>query len=176
MALIDLLPDYYKNSEHVVDLQNAIGEVIDELVNARMDLFEQLFVDQATSGLELWEKALGITTDLSKPYELRRAQIQAKLRGRNACTTSMIKNLINSYFTNAEVEEKHSSYFFSALFNGSFGDTNRIISLKKDIEYVKPAHLDYDVRYQDNESGDAYIGSYVSNITSYVFEQKEEDA
>ncbi len=148
MALIDLLPDSYKNSEYVVDLQKAFGEVVDKLVNARDDLFEQLFVRSATWGLTAWEKALGIDTDLSKSYVFRRERIQAKLRGSGTTTKTMI-NQVAAAYSNGEVLviEDQSNYSFSIKFIGTKGIPENMTDLIQTIEEIKPAHLSYSFEY-----------------------------
>jgi uncharacterized protein YmfQ (DUF2313 family) len=146
--LLDLLPDNYKKSEYVVDLQKAFGEVVGNLINDRDDFFSQLFIADATWGLTAWEKALGITTDQSKSYAFRRERIQAKLRGSGTTTMAMIKQVAAAYsYGDVEVIEDTSNYKFTVKFVGTLGIPENMSDLTLTIEEIKPAHLRCEFEY-----------------------------
>jgi uncharacterized protein YmfQ (DUF2313 family) len=171
MTLIDLLPEYYKNSEQVVDLQNAFTEVINNLLNARNDLFNQLFTETATWGLAAWEKALDIPTDLSKSNMFRRERIQAKLRGLGTTTKDMIKQVASAY-SNGEVEviENPLNYSFIIKFVGTKGIPANMSDLILTIEEIKPAHLSYSFQYIFNTNKEVARFTH-KQLSAYTHEQ-----
>ncbi|WP_242856117.1 putative phage tail protein [Ruminiclostridium josui] len=132
MALIDLLPPNYKNSREVIELQGAFEHWTEALNIAKDDLFLQLNVSTATWGLNMWEKALGIEIDVSKPLEYRRTRIMSKLRGAGTTTKEMIKNVSESY-ANGEVDviENNPDYCFTIKFVGLKGIPPNLMILKK---------------------------------------------
>jgi len=148
MSLIDLLPADYKNSKQVVELQGAFEYWTDALKAARDDLFAQLNVESATWGLALWEKALGLQTDVTKPYDYRRTRIMSKLRGSGTTTTAMIQNVAES-FSNGEVTiiEYNNENRFEVKFTGTIGMPPNMDDLTAAIEEIKPAHLAYSYVY-----------------------------
>lgn len=144
MGLIDLLPAYYKSSSQVIELQGAFEHWTDVIKIAKDDLLSQMNIESATWGLEIWEKALGIETDVSKPYEFRRTRILSKLRGAGTTTKEMIQNVSES-FSNGEVTilEYAGESRFEVKFTGTIGMPPNMDDLTVAIEEIKPAHLGY---------------------------------
>lgn len=142
--LIDYLPERYRNSPEIVELQQVLQTQADKLIAARDGRFQQFFIREATWGLRLWETALGIETDLSKPYSYRRTRIESKLRGLGTTTVAMIKNVAESFSNGAvEVIEHNGEYYFEIKFVGTFGIPPNMDDLTAAIEEIKPAHLGY---------------------------------
>lgn len=154
MKLIDLLPEYYKKSSYVIELQGAFQHWSDALIAARKDMFLQLNVQSATWGLNAWETALGLETDISKPYEYRRTRIMSKLRGSGTTTVAMIKNVAESFSNGAvDIIEANSDYKFVLKFTSVIGSPPNLDDIKAAIEEIKPAHLAmvYAFRYISNQ-------------------------
>lgn len=151
MSLLELLPENYQNSAQVVEIQNAFGAQAETVKAAKDDLFSQLFVDTATWGLTAWEKALGINTDVTKPYDFRRERIKAKLRGTGTTTRSMIKQTAVAY-SNGEVEviEDTTNYNIVIKFVGTKGIPQNIDDLTLTINEIKPSHLSFTYEYTYN--------------------------
>lgn len=146
--LMEYLPMYYRNSNLMKNIQNAFSKEIGIINYLIDDILSQLFVDTATWGLDLWEKELGINTDISKTYEHRREIIKAKIRGTGTVTKQMLKNVALAY-TNAEVDviEKPNDSSFIVKFISVKGIPKNIKALIETIETIKPAHLNYSFEY-----------------------------
>lgn len=161
--LLNLLPECYKNSAQVVDLQAAFGHWSDALYAARDDLLSQMNVETSTWGLVTWETALGLPTDATKSNEYRRMRIMSKLRGMGTTTKAMIENVAES-FSNGDVAiiEYNSESRFEVKFVGTMGIPPNMDDLTAAIEDIKPAHLEY-----------TYIYVFRTNdvLTSYTHEQ-----
>jgi len=153
--LLDYMPSYYRDSKVFGALLKAFTDEINTNNYAISDLENQLFVDTATWGLNVWEKELSITTDISKSYEERRELIKSKMRGVGTCTIEMIKNTALAY-TNANIEviEDNANYKFVVRFTSEKGIPNYIDAFKNTIDTIKPAHLSYRVEYSYNTWAD----------------------
>ncbi|MCX7614756.1 MAG: YmfQ family protein, partial [Clostridiales bacterium] len=102
----------------------------------------------ATWGLVLWEKALGIDTDVSKSNEYRRTRIMSKLRGSGTTTADMIKNVAESFSNGiVDVIEHPEQYSFDIKFVGTLGIPPNMDDLTAAVEEIKPAHLAYTFVY-----------------------------
>ncbi len=144
MPLIDLLPPYYRGSEETLDLQNALNNQVLQVQTAKNNVFLQLNVETATWGLDLWEKALGLETDVSKSYDYRRSRINSKMRAQGTTTVAMIKNVAESFSNGAvDIIEHNSEYRFDVKFTGTIGLPPNMDDLTAAIEEIKPAHLAY---------------------------------
>ena len=148
MGLINLLPENYRNSSEVIELQGAFEHWTEAIQAAKQDLFLQLNVSSATWGIDNWEKSLKIKTDVSRPYEYRRTRIMSKLRGSGTTTKQMIENVAES-FTNGQVTilEHNSENRFEIKFTGTLGIPPNMDDLTSAIEEIKPAHLAYSYVY-----------------------------
>lgn len=142
------LPNYYYKSIIMKMVQNTNANQIGKLNFYVQDVLSQLSIDTATWGLEIWEKELGIKTDISKSYQFRREIVKAKIRGSGTTTKSMIKNVAES-FSNAEVEviEDIPNSSFKIKFIGVKGIPPNMAGLVETIEDIKPAHLAYSFEY-----------------------------
>lgn len=143
------LPAHYQNSPQMRELQRVIGLMGNDVEAARDELFAQLSPKTAYGwGLELWERAYGISVDLSKPLEYRRTRVVAKQRGRGATTVAMIQNVAES-FTNGQVaiEEHNDESYFVVRFTSNYGVPPNIEDLRDAINEIKPGHLDWLFEY-----------------------------
>ncbi len=154
MNLIYLLPDDYRKSVAVVELQSAIEQAGTAAELAVEDVMAQLFLDTATWGLTYWEKMYGIEGDVKKSYEIRRSVVRAKMRGVGTTTVEMMKNVAES-FVNGEVEviEENHLYQFQIKMLSVIGIPPNMEDLKQAIEEIKPAHLGYGIVIKYNTWG-----------------------
>ena len=170
MSLIDLLPDYYSGSTQVTELQGAFETWTDALLAAKKDLFDQMNVFTATWGLSAWEKALGLETNVSKPYAYRRERVMSKLRGAGTTTTALIRNVAES-FSNGEVTilEHNEENKFEVKFTGTIGNPPNMEDLTAAIEEIKPAHLAYSYLYvyNTNNTFKAQTHAHLAAYTHY---------
>lgn len=148
MQLIDMLPPRHQNSKYTVDVQQAFTRQMEKLLQSKEDIFLQLNVKSATWGLELWERALGISIEKDKALAFRRSRIESKLRSQGVTTKAMIKNAAES-FSNGLVEiiEHPEIYRFDVKFVGTMGNPPNMEDLTAMIEEIKPAHLAYQYIY-----------------------------
>ena len=174
--LIDLLPEFYRESAQVVALQGAYQHWSDALQAARDDLMAQMNVATATWGLVSWEKALGLTTDATKSNDYRRTRIMSKLRGQGTTTKAMIENVAES-FSNGDVTiiEYSAESRFEVKFVGTLGIPPNMDDLTAAIEEIKPAHLAYSYVYL-YRTWDMLASYTWAQLADYTWEQVREGA
>lgn len=146
--LLEYLPEYYQKSKESREIQEAVEPGIEILWQNRDELLAQVNVDTATWGLPLWEKMLGLETDVSKSDEDRRSRIRSKLRGQGTVTAEMLKNIAESFSGGeCEVIEQNGEYRFDIKFVGNIGTPPNMQDLINALEEAKPAHLAYRFLY-----------------------------
>ena len=64
-SLIIYLPRYYQDSPPVTELERVMGEQAEALLDAKEDTVNQLWIDTATWGLDLWEQWVGLPVAVS---------------------------------------------------------------------------------------------------------------
>jgi uncharacterized protein YmfQ (DUF2313 family) len=146
--LMKYLPWYYQNSKTMIEIQNSISKELGLLYHHIEDLEKQFFIDTATWGLAIYEKELGLKTNLNLSFEERREIIKAKLRGYGSVTKEMIKNTAEA-FSGGEVDvvEYPSEYRFTVKFIGIKGIPRNMQGFIDMLETIKPAHLAYEFKY-----------------------------
>lgn len=173
MSLIDYLPDDYKKSEPTQEVLNALGKLWDKVGGDIEDFQNQLCVETATWGLTLWEWVYNIETDLTKGYEIRRSVVRAQMRGAGTTTIALIKNTSESY-VNGEVDvtEVNEESKFIITMVSVVGRPPNMDDLKRTLDQIKPAHLDYEIVFKYNCYADLtpYTYGQLKN-TGYTHEQ-----
>lgn len=146
--LKEQLPENYMGSPETCAIEDAIEPEVIGVWDAQGSLMDQLFVDTATWGLDLWERDYGLETDKSKPDDFRRSRIISKIRSQGTATKEMIKNAAES-FSGGETEiiEYPSEHRFEVKFSGTVGTPPNMDDLTEAIEDIKPAHLAYSYVY-----------------------------
>lgn len=144
MNLADYLPEQYRSSGELKALTLSMDDSVRELWTAREDFTMQLDLSTATWGLALWERAVGLETELSRPPEWRRTRVLAKLRGQGTTTVAMLRNVAES-FSNGKVDviEHPDENRFDIQFTGTIGIPPNMDDLTAAVDEIKPAHLTY---------------------------------
>lgn len=149
--LLKDMPEYYQESEVAKNQLSVESYEVGRLRVTIQDVEDQLYIDRATWGLDIYEKAYGISPDPGATYEDRRAVIKAKKRGRGTTTKDMIKNTAEA-FSGGEVEiiEFPQSFSFTIKFVGTKGIPPNMGDFMNAIREIKPAHLVCNFEYTYN--------------------------
>lgn len=148
--MLTYLPRYYETSRVMRSVMDADGSELDLLQQAFDETLQQLYVQTATWGLDLWEAELGIGTDREKPISQRRSAIISKIRGTGTVTIELIQNVAQAYeHGTVTVKQQPALYQFTVQFVDTLGLPPNLDDLKDAIEDIKPAHLavQYSFRY-----------------------------
>lgn len=146
--LMRYLPRYYKKSFTMINIQESIAQEFGVVKYHIEDIHKQFFLDTATWGLAIYEKELGLDTNMDLSYEDRREIIKAKLRGTGTVTSEMIKNTAEA-FSGGEVDilEFPEEFYFIVKFIGIKGIPRNMQGFINMLEDIKPAHLGYEFKY-----------------------------
>lgn len=158
--LMKLLPWYYSKNATMGELQGTVAEELGKLNYNIEDLINQLFIDTATWGLSIYEKAFGLQTNTNIPYAERREIIKAKLLGRGTTTKQMIKDTAE-VFSGGEVDiiEYPAESKFVIKFVGTKGIPRNMQGFEEMLEAIKPAHLAYELKFTYS------VWNHISNMT-----------
>ena len=143
--MLSFVPWYYQDSKVMTSILDAGGYEFDDLRKTILSFLNKMYVDTADeSGIELWEKELGITPKDSS-LNLRKSFVKAKLLNPPTMTPSQIKAIADCFVLNGEskIIEVNKFYFFYIQIEKA--SKIYISALKESIEGAKPAHLDFAV-------------------------------
>ncbi|MBU7320266.1 putative phage tail protein [Paenibacillus oleatilyticus] len=119
---------------------DADADQINKREDATGDLQLQLSVDSATWALSIFERELGIPTDLNKPLSERRSVIKSKMRGTGKVDAAMIKLVIDSW-TDGGVDVEFVNSEIKVTFRSVVGIPSNMDDVRIAVEEIKPAHL-----------------------------------
>lgn len=145
--LIQYLPEYYQRIREFEIIMDAEDKEMDLLKSHIKDAIQQLQLDTATTGLDIWEQDTGTVGQQDASYEDRRAKIRSKLRGTGKIDEDLIKVVCDAW-TNGNVEVSFDGKI-RIKFNSFYGIPSNMEAVKEAIEKIIPAHLGvkYDLKY-----------------------------
>lgn len=169
MNLINELPSFYDNTI-TKPIQDSLGVEADILREEIENIFDQLFVESATYGLDYWERMLGIGKN-NFDYQTKRENIKSKMRSRGTTTIEAIKNICEAYSNGiVEVVVDHANYSFTIDFVGTIGVPKAFVELDKTIEEIKPAHLAHNYKFNYNTHD--MLSKYThEELSKYTYEE-----
>lgn len=137
--MLSYLPNYERKSKVLGEFFYAVATEFENKDSILDDLEKQLFIDTATWGLDIYEKDLGIKTDLSKSYEDRRSVIKSKERGTGKVDRALIK-IVADAWANGNCDVTFDGRI-NIKFNSIYGTPANLQDLQNAIDEIKPAHL-----------------------------------
>lgn len=154
-----ILPKFTINPE--IEALLKIGNVETGKINSLIeDLKKQCFVNTATWGLDYWEQALGITTNINISQNERRAVIRAKLKGMDITTKNVLESVAEEFMTGkATVIEHHKDYCIDLVMDSDEGFPYGPETLYHAISEIIPAHICVDYHYISKEIDKVYIAN-----------------
>ncbi|NEZ47952.1 DUF2313 domain-containing protein [Clostridium niameyense] len=176
MQLKDYVPFFISKIKDIEQIYKAQDKELNKIKLDIKDLRNQCFVATATWGLDFWEEFLNIETDTSKSIQERRSNIFAKLRGQGTTTVEVIKQIAQAYADIANVTEDNPNYAFYINLESYKGYPFNLDSLYKNIEEIKPAHLQCNYKLTSTTKGKFRIGTitrYAETITVYPYNPRE---
>ncbi len=135
------LPPYLGASKIIQEILKAESKAYDKIDIDIEGLNNQLFVDTATWGLKIYEKELGLKTDINKDIKERRSQIKSKIRGIGNVSAELIKTVIDSYVNGNVDIEFDVERGIKVIFNDVRGRPLDMEDVYNAIERIIPAHL-----------------------------------
>ena len=183
MKLIDKLPFFYEECPITNTIQEGLSSEANILVDKVDSTMNQLYVNSATWGLELWEKFAGIDKTSGNLTD-RRLKVIAKLTSKRTTTKQVFKELCKIYVDDVYVDEIFEEYkILISLTEKSESELPReynLTEINNAICEVKPAHLEHelnlkhskklnivtnysDVKYKYIPCNSIYAGQYQAN-------------
>lgn len=151
MNLLETISPSWRKTPELAEILRVGGIFAGRLAADFAQFVAQLSVDTATVGMEGWERALGIQTDLSLSLDWRRRKVKAKLQGLGVTTPEVICSIVEGFTGGtAHVEEYPAEYKFRVVVDGVLNQPENMDVMRHSVAEIKPAHLahEYALRYQ----------------------------
>lgn len=155
MTDIEKMTPWHMHNPVEMEIQKSIEKQIIRLNEVFIDFVEQLYLDTASWGLIYWENMVALEPNYLLTTEERRSRVRARLRSTGTTTVEAIKKISESFANGqADVIEHYEEFYFVVKFISKYGVPSRIDELKKAIELIKPAHLDFKFEFKYRTHGD----------------------
>ena len=150
--LIEELPRHYQRSAPDAELQRVLSLLVEQAQADEEFTLAQLFPSTTSGwGLELWERAYGLPVDPTQSDERRRQRILAKV-----------------FETPAELVEVSGEYRFEIWFTDTIGEIAHKQDLVDIVNELKPAHLDWAIKYRKEIETPILVGALARQGDSMI--------
>lgn len=172
--LIEQLPAHYQRSPQDAELQRVLSLLADQLQADKELTLEQLYPSTASGwGLELWERAYGLTVDYSLDEERRRSRVMAKVKGVGATTMDKLRGIAGAFSQSAvEIVELFDQYRFEIWYTETIGPIAHPEDLAAIVNELKPAHLEWAVKYRQTCPAPVYGACVERSAEWFVLRQE----
>lgn len=170
--LIKHLPKYYNKSAVMAAVLLPHEKELDRIIAKVRDTEKQMIISEATYALDRYEQDLGIETNRSESYEVRRSRILAKLRGLQTITKTALVNVIKTYIDGIiKIEEHPNEFIIDIKFVTRTGIPGTMSDIEKAVEEIIPAHLyvNYIFTYRTWDDVADFIGTW-ENAAAYTWD------
>ena len=154
MKLMDKLPFFYEECPITNTIQEGLSSEANILVDKVDSTINQLYVNSATWGLELWEKFAGIDKTSGNLTD-RRLRVIAKLTSKRTTTKQVFKELCKIYVDDVDVDEIFEEYkVLISLTEKSESDLSKeynLTGINNAIWEIKPAHLEHELNLKHSK-------------------------
>ena len=141
VKILRYLPYFLSRDERFKSVNDADSKEHEAVRLHTADLFDQLFVQTATWGLDLWEQFLGLPILKKIDYTTRRATILARINSSQSITLAYVNYLINlSVADKSGIAEDHPEQYLLEIWLPD-GKVTNFSELEKTLDVFIPAHI-----------------------------------
>ena len=128
------------------------------------DFIKQKNIYTATWSLDLWEEEWGVPINKEDSYEIRRARVLAKMRGKGTSTPRMLERVAHSFLhidDTVKCEPHNEEYYYWLYLNSEHGFPNDISTdVSNAIWQINPCHLEPKFRFRAITKTNMRVVSY----------------
>lgn len=169
--IIQNVSPIYGEAYTVLWLYQVIGTVLDSMEEWASSMEQQVVPQTATWSLPYWEEQYRIPTDTQWSNERRRQNIVNKCRNRAPINPYKMASIVSvAAGAEARVEENTGKNHFTVYISASESLVD-VAYIKKEINTAKPAHLIYDIIYEQYIENTNYIGGTIQTAKEITLSQ-----
>lgn len=139
--ILQYLPAFLSKDDVFRVVNNADSKEHDKLRLGMQDLFDNINVDTATWGLDMWEDLLQIKPSDKFNYMLRRKNILSRLRSVSSVTLKFMQQVVDNYTVNGTSKVVDRPHDYMIDIHVQDGKVLSFVDLIKAIRIWIPAHI-----------------------------------
>lgn len=169
--IIQKVSPIYGEAYTVLWLYQAIGSILDDMKEWTDSIEKQVVPQTATWSLPYWEEQYNVGADTSWDYTRRRQNIINKCRNRAPFNPYKMEKIIAvAAGGDARIEELTGKNHFTVYISAKKSLVNEKF-VRLEIDRVKPAHLIYDIVYEQFIEDSMYIGGAIQTAKETTMKQ-----
>lgn len=143
--IIEKLPDYYKNSDFIKFLSNAIENEKNILMEKWETSKREYFIKTTVDSIYDWEREFSVPSYLDQDIQTRRGNVLGRLRGFGTANKSFIKKVIEGFYEGeiVDIVEDYETSIVTMYFKTKKSLPENYLELQRSLEEILPCHLDY---------------------------------
>lgn len=159
--IIQEVSPIYGEAYTVLWIYQVIGTVLDSMEDWSESLSLQVVPQTATWSLPYWEEQYGIVSNPDWSNERRRQNILNKSRNRAPMNPKKVEDIISvAAGADARIEELTGKNHFTVYISAREDMVDEDF-VRKELDTVKPAHLIYDIFYEQYVDATYYVGGAI---------------
>lgn len=170
--IINFINKIFRNDDiakHIANISQTEIENIEIKIN---EIQSNIFLDESTWGLNIFEKELALEYTQDKTIDERKSIVSAKWRGAGKLTLELIQDTVKAYTDNTVNVRFEGKIILD--FTEKIGKPKDINNIMDSIEEIKPAHLGVDYLFRYRTWGDLKHHTW-GDLKQYTYKQLKED-
>ena len=170
--MADTVSPIYGNARIGLWLFQVMGEQWDEVIQWIQSIQAQAFPQLVSWSMDLWEKQYGIIPDNQSTLSERRAILIAKVRERAPMTPYKIAQSVTAITGGVatRIVENIATNTFGIYLN-TIPEHVDEVAIRQVIDRAKPAHLIYEIGYEQSTSSVNYWGAVMMSAKKLQIRQ-----
>lgn len=142
-------PVYYKKSELMKTINNALEKEFDRLKAASEKISDESNIMTSTEWIEEWERSVGIETNINLTLTQRRSRVLSRYRQIGATTKDRVKAIVEAYTRGSvDIIENSANYTVLIEFTDIIGKPDNMEGIIEQLKTIMPAHLAVEFKYK----------------------------
>lgn len=167
--LLTYIAPIYGQAAIALYIFNAIGTEIDDLQKSVEEIKKQTHPMTATWSLSYWEKMYDIIFDSTLSIEERQIRLVSTMQSRGQMNPYKLGQIsLATTGLESRIEERTGQNKFTIWLLGKITNEDK---LRKAINKAKPAHLIFDIKYEQIELGEFYFVGVIQTYKNFTVRQ-----
>mgnify|MGYP000865776735 FL=1 len=169
---LDYVSPIYDNAYVALWLYQVIGLELDEMVVWVKNLSDEIVPEKTKLLVSFWEKEYGIPIDETLPLSQRRNILLSKIKTRAPITPYRIRTIVTAACgRSSRVAENVAKNTFHVIISAPGQNGIDETAIKYAIDQIKPAHLIYEIKYEQGVQTPIYAGCFMRVLKTVTLRQ-----
>jgi Uncharacterized protein conserved in bacteria (DUF2313). len=146
--IIDKLPQYYRKSEFIKCLSNALENEKTIFLNYVEATKKEYYIKTTSENIYDWEREFKVPSYLNQDIQTRRGNVLGRFRGFGTSNKNFIRSVVEGFYEGEVVDiVEGNDGIITLYFKTKKGLPENHLELQRTVEELLPAHLEYAYKF-----------------------------